>query len=293
MNLLKILVLQCIFCTSLFAQIKDEKYYYRDTVFEFAQCKIDIRKCVADDQSFKCGVVITNLTDQFIIIDPVQVIWSLAGSATVSHMALKRKVVIAPRYNKSFTAKFVGADFQQESQTINFTRIEMTDKVEAVYEIPELDVTKDLSRKVGPVTWTVKKVFFAVDKDEKKKNFRIDGIIEYTGGKFLGIFHNNIALKTSDGNTYINESKTRGYFAFVKNKYHYDNSKKFEKQTLVFPVESEKITAELKPTLSFTNVFKEYSLVTIEGFTIKLQRGTINDYMKNAGVLKDDIEEME
>jgi hypothetical protein len=166
--------------------------------------------------------------------------------------------------------------------------MELTEKLEAVYEINDFDIFKETVKQNGPITWTLTK---AVLDDKNNPNFEIDGTVKYSGDKFLGIFYNNITLKTKDGKVYINESKSSNMFSFVRNKYYYDKSKPFEKQILIFPIPSQKVNMDLEPKLSFNGVFNEYSLVRIEGFRIKLTEGTLIDFLGSKA--NKDIEEIE
>jgi hypothetical protein len=289
MKVRKILFAIClILLTSGVARAQDSKTYYKDTLFEFVKFKVEIKRAVATDQVFKFSLIITNTSDQFIIISPSSLVAKLIGSEKEFVSVTKKQLVVAPKFSRAMIIKFAGVDFRKPALELNVKEMELTEKLEAVYEINDFDIFHEITKQNGPITWTLTKV---VLDDKKSPNFRIDGNVKYSGDKFLGIFYNNIILKTNDGKTYINESKASSMFSFVRNKYYYDKTKPFEKQVLIFPVPSEKITEALQPKVSFNAVFNEYSLVRIEGFSIRLTQGTINDYLGSKA--NKEIEEIE
>ena len=280
-----------LFCLIGFAQGADEKYYFKDTIFDFYGLKIEVKKSIATMDFLKSVIIITNTTDNFIIVNPEEVFISESLSGFKTGQVSKKQVVVPPRYSKSINVKFINQDFRKSSPLIDFRKLQLTGKVESIYEITNFDIFNDVVKSVGPVTWTLKKVV----QNEKKKmeNLRIDGTIEYTGTKFLGISHTNISLNTNDGKSYFNGGKSAGTMSAAKNKLYYDNSKPLEKQILIFPVESGKINTGLQPKIYFSEVFKEYSLENIEGFKIQLSPGTLEDFKGGNDKPNKDIEEVE
>lgn len=291
-----------LYCLIGVSQGTDEKYYFKDTVFNFFGIKIQVQKSVATIQSFKSSIIITNTTENFLIVNPEDVFICESLSGAQSMQVSKKQVVIPPKYSKGFTIKFINSDFRKSSLFIDFKKLQLTGKAESVYEISNFNIFNDVEMSVGPVTWTLTKVV----QDEKKKmeNLRVDGTIKYNGNKFLGIFHNNISLTTNDGKSYFNEGKSKSTFPFVANKYYsgtskpleklyYDKSKPLEKHILIFPVESGKINSKLQPTIYFNQVFVEYPLENIEGFKIQLIQGTLEDFKGGSDKNDKDIEEVD
>lgn len=265
------------------AQEKEEKFFYKDTIFEFNGSKVEITKSLATKMYFKSVVSITNQSDNFILINPWEIFGYVSGSGNKYNAVSKRAIVIAPKYTKKFTVKFEGKDFREPHLSFDVTKLQVTEKVESVYEFVDIDLSKENYRVVGPIKWTM----LEKKADKKDALFRVETQLEYTGTKFLGIFYNNITLKTKDGSSFINSGKKAGDF-------HYDKEKPFKRIVLIFPVDADKVEKGNEPKLNFTDVFKEYSLATIVGFKVNLRMGTLEDYnRKKTGDKEKDIEEME
>lgn len=274
-----------------------EKFYYKDTIFEFAGFKVAINKSVATDKYFKANIVVTNTSDQFLIFNPKDIVGGEAGTSNMFVVEGKKDFVIAPKYTGRFTVKFLATSLRVPAIEMNFKSMKMTDRVEAVYEFSDFLIYSDKTKQIGPVTWTANEIKIDYDKDQEKKDFRMTGSLTYTGDKFLGIFYNNITITTNDGKTYINSGKTGNVLWSQPNKFYYDKTKPMEKMVFVFPVENKLVRPEHQPKLAFTNVLKEYSLVTIEGFKVKVVQGTLADYKGNPDNINSsgekDIEEIE
>lgn len=265
------------------AQEKEEKFFYKDTIFEYNGSKIEITRSVSTKIYFKSVVAITNQSEDFIIVNPWDIFGFVTGSNDKYTAVAKRPIVIAPKYTKKITVKFEGRDFREPSLTFDFTKLQVTEKIESVYEFNDIDLSKENFRSVGPIKWTM----LEKKADKEKAIFRVETQVEYSGTKFLGIFYNNITLKTKDGSTFINASKKSGDF-------HYDKEKPFKRIVLIFPVEADKVKNENEPKLNYSGVFKEYSIATIVGFKVHLRSGTLEDYKGKKGDDKDkDIEEIE
>ena len=90
-------------------------------------------------------------------------------------------------------------------------------------------------------------------------------------------------LKTADGAKYLNTGKKNEDF-------YYEMGKPFEKNILYFPIDPKKINDKNLPTLSFPNVFKEYSLAPSNGPKFKVRKGTLDDFkgLNKKGDIDDD-----
>jgi hypothetical protein len=263
----------------LYSQKVDKNFYFKDTIFEFSGLKVEVKKSIADNKMFKGAMIITNNTDQFVIINPGSIIGSELNSQVKTIATISKKIVIPPKYTKGFTFKFLNIDFRKAELEINVETIQFTDKVEFVYDISDFDFYSQITKSVGPLKWTTLKIY--QDENDTKDYFKIDGSIEYSGSNFLAIYYNNAFIKTKDGQTFINAGPSKSVLQPNKNKFYFDNSKEAQKLILIFPVESRKITREIEPKLNFIEVFKEYSLKTIPGFKIKLKQGSFDDYRQN------------
>jgi hypothetical protein len=269
-------------CGTYYAQDKQEKFYYKDTLFEFNGCKIEVMKTFSDDKSFRSVLNITNTGDNFLMINPWEVFGLVGGSAEKYNTASKRTFIIPPKYTKKLRIKFIGRDFREPDLIMDFSKLTVTTMVERVYEF-NVDLSNENYKDIGPIRFTILKQ----DPDNKSADFRITAQLEYTGNKFLGIFYNNIMLKTKDGGSFINTGKKAGDF-------HYDKDKPLKKMVLIFPVESKKVKKDNQPTLSFANVLKEYQTAQIVGFKINLRAGTLEDYKGKSGSADDkESEDME
>ncbi len=257
------------FTLTLTAQTKpaeiEKKFYYRDTTFEYNGNKYDISRIVSADNYFKCAVTVTNISDNFIVINPTDIVGNITGSNDKTISSVKKTAVIAPKYSKKFTVKLEGKDFRVNEINIDITNMQLTGKMLAEYQLTDLDITKENMRQAGPVKWIMK------EKKEDKAGYRIVAEIEYTGDKFLGLFYNNITLKTNDGGKYLNTGKKNEDF-------YYELGKPFEKNILYFPIDASKVKDKYQPTLSFPKVFKEYSLSPTKGPKFKVRKGTLEDF---------------
>lgn len=249
-------------------QSKDEKFFYKDTMFDFHGIKIELSKSLSTKESFKSTVTINNPTDQFVLVNPSEV-FGFGATSKNKHVALSKRVIaVAPKYSRKFTIRFEGEDFRESVLWMDFTKLQITDKVEAVYELQGMSVFKENNKQTGPVKWTI------LDIDESthgKIEYRINCNVEYRGNKFLGIFYNNIILSNNAGETFVNVGKRNGKFS-------YETGKPHERVNLIFTADAEKLGKKSEPVLKFNEVFKEYSLSTIEGFKINLRQGTLEDY---------------
>ncbi|MEO8760915.1 MAG: hypothetical protein ABI388_06645 [Bacteroidia bacterium] len=255
----------------------EKKFFYRDTTFEFNGNKYDITRIVSAENYFKCAVNVTNISDNFIVINPADIFGSSLGSDVKTVSVVKRTAVIAPKFSKKFTIKLEGKDFRANEINIDITKMQLTGKMVASYPLEDINITKENLRQAGPVKWVMK------EKKEDKTGYRIVAEVEYTGDKFLALFYNNIILKTADGGKYLNTGKKNEDF-------YYEMGKPFEKNILYFPVEAKKINDKNVPTLSFPNVFKEYSLTATKGPKFKVTKGTIDDFkgLNKKGDIDDD-----
>jgi|GEM_PF-3953960 len=276
---LAIATLVCSF--SLKAQEKaaepDKKFYYRDTTFEFNGNRYEVSRIVSTEEYFKCAVSITNISDNFIVINPSDIFGNASGSDARTTSTVKRVAVIAPKFSRKFTIKLEGKDFRVNAVDIDITKLQLTGKMLAEYQLPDIDITKENMRQTGQVKWIMK------DKKEDKAGYRIVAEVEYKGDKFLGLFYNNIVLKTNDGSKYLNTGKKNEDF-------YYEMGKPFEKNILFFPIDPKKVNDKNAPTLSFPGVFKEYSLSPVKGPKFRVKKGTLDDFkgLNKKGDVDDD-----
>ena len=269
-----IFVLSSCFCS---AQEKEKKYYYKDTTFEFNGAKYEVSKILSNEAYFKFRVNVTNISENFIVITPYDVFSFTADPKIKRSSSTTKAAVIAPRYTKSFTLKFDGPDYREPFINIDFTKIQYTGKTEAQYQIGDMNIFADNFKQTGPV-----KVTLDNNKKENKAGYRLIINIEYTGSKFLSFFQNNIILKTKDGGSYANTGKKNS-------KFYYEMGKSFQREFLFFPVGENKINIKNEPVLTFKDVFKEYSLNSVNGPKLKLRRGTLEDF--NGSNKKSDIDD--
>ncbi len=279
----KIIILAASFFICLFsvnAQTKpteiDKKFFYKDTTFEYNGNKYEISRIVSADNYFKCAVTITNISDNFIVINPADIFGTI-GSDTKTASIVKRMAVIAPKFTKKFTIKLEGKDFRVNEINIDISKMQLTGKILAEYQLEDLNITKENLRETGPIKLLIK------DRKDDKAGYRIAAEIGYSGDKFLGLFYNNIVLKTNDGSKYLNTGKKNEDF-------YYEVGKPFEKTILYFPIDPSKIKDKFQPTLSFPKVFKEYSLSPTKGPKFKVRKGTLDDFkgLNKKGDINDD-----
>jgi hypothetical protein len=284
------------YCHSAFGQNTDEKFFYRDTLFEFNGWKIEVTKSVAYRDVFKSVITVNNTSDQFLILDPTTILFDLPARSEKVQASGLRLVVIPPKYSKKFSLKFTGRDFRAPVISYEVAKMQITEQIESVYDLADINLNNESYKEVGGIQFQVVEKNYkqsemritpfglAVDKD-KSQDYKIMANVVYNGNKFLGIYFNNIVLKTKDGNSYINVGKRSGTF-------HYDKSKPTNKVVLVFPIEARNAGPANEPKLVLKEVFKEYSLATIVGFKVILSRGTEGDFNKKIEK-GEDIEEME
>src|ERR1700744_4844134 len=142
---LAIAVLVCSF--SLKAQEKaaesEKKFYYRDTTFEFNGNRYEVSRIVSTEEYFKCAVSITNISDNFIVINPSDIFGNASGSDARTTSTVKRVAVIAPKFSRKFTIKLEGKDFRVNAVDIDITKLQLTGKMLAEYQLPDIDITKE------------------------------------------------------------------------------------------------------------------------------------------------------
>ena len=200
------LIASFILSISLKAQNKiaelEKKFYYKDTTFEYNGNKYEMSRIVSAETYFKCVFTVTNISDNFIVINPVD-IFGTTGTDIKTASLIKKTAVISPKFTKKFTVKLEGKDFSVNEINIDITKMQLTGKVLAEYQLTDLNITKENMRQTGPVKWLMK------DRKDDKAGYRIVAEVEYSGDKFLALFYNNIILKTADGSKYFNIGKKK------------------------------------------------------------------------------------
>jgi hypothetical protein len=276
-------LLSCILLASLSLQAqekaaeKEKKFYYKDTLFEFNGNKYEISRIVSAETYFKCAVTVTNISDNFIVINPADISGYITGNSSKKTASGKRLAVIAPKYSKKFTIKLEGQDYRVNEINVEISKMQLTGKMSAEYPLSDINIFKENARESGPVKWIMK------EKKEDKTGYRIIAEVEYKGDKFLALFYNNIVLKTADGSKYLNAGKKNEDF-------YYEPGKPSEKNILYFPIDPKQMNKKNEPTLSFPNVFKEYGLTPSSGPKFKVRRGTLEDFkgLNKKGDIDDD-----
>lgn len=259
-----------------YAQEKDPKFFFRDTMAEVNGITYEFTKIAATGNHLRANVIITNKTTSFLVLEPKDLFCRTSDSSGKFWMLSKDMMVVAPNHAEKFTIRYTG-DLRSPSVEMDFMKLKMTGEAETIFTLAPLDVSKESFRQTGPVKFTIK------DKDPQKWDkveYRIVGRLEYFGGKFLGILPPNVHLKTNDGGDFANIGAKKQLF-------YYNNRETWQPMSLTFPLESERAGSSNAPTLYFENVFGEYSLKYVEGFKVKLTRGTLADY-KNRRVPGED-----
>ena len=148
-----------VFLFGLKAQTKpaetEKKFYYKDTTFEYNGNKYEVSRVVSAETYFKCAVTVTNISDNFIVINPAD-IFGTTSSVVKTASLVKKMAVIAPKFTKKFTIKLEGKDFRANEINIDITKMQLTGKMVAEYQLTDLIITKENMRQTGPVKWIMK-----------------------------------------------------------------------------------------------------------------------------------------
>ncbi len=255
--------------TNLSAQEKPQKNFrYLDTSFSYYGFKVDISRITAYWDHLKCEIKFINPSDNFVIIDPADFLLSKDSSGKKFIPVRSAEIVIPPHITKNFDLKFNNADFQKQRLNLELKGVKLTDKVVETYDFSNLNISKENSKQVGPVKWTL------IEKDyDHNLGIRLTAKLVYKGDKFLAIYLDNANLKTKDGGNYFHVGD-KGWHLRSYNNYYYQRGSSYEKELLIFPAKKGAVKkAGGDALLSFKDVLKEYSTIPYAGFKVDLIKG--------------------
>jgi hypothetical protein len=234
---------------------EDINFFYGDTVLEVNHLKIETKGAMSYRDRFKTGVWITNLSDSFKIIDPVDV--KLTYNERTAPIHESKLKVIPPKTTRKFRFTAQGSDFKSNRLKATISKISTTGKVESVYSPKEfvLDAAavKAIDQDQFPVT-----AVGPLQLKLKSFNYKGNGTlvvkvaVAYNSDRFLGMNVKKIKLLTSNGKTLVNMKQT------ARSLYYYK-----ERKEIVLGLEFENpygyATSGQADRLVFDDVFVEYN----------------------------------
>jgi hypothetical protein len=250
-------------------------YNYNDTIVEFENYTVELRNTYLRKKLFlRTSVVINNKSDNFLLLNPEDVLFSTEKLKNSPSLYYKT-IVIPPHYTKKFTLKFDGSDYTSKVVHFNFSKIKASHKTGLLYKVENMKLEKGEVSKLGNLKLRV---------DEKKllpDALLVVVVVDYTGENFLAINFNNIGVHQTDLPSCYNLRRNSGRFNFNPDKNRETIKLLFSRDCFVYDGK--------KKMLSFDNVFTEYSTTTLEGFNMSLRLVSEGEREPDK---KDDIEEI-
>lgn len=232
-------------------------YFYGDTVIEFNQMKFDFRGAMSYKDKFKSPLYITNFTDSFKIISPID-FKLIKEDGNKMGMTNKTQFIIAPKSTQRFRITNEGSNFKSKTLRFSISNVQTTSKIEMIYSINEITLDKNLhdqlekdiflNRTVGPFELTLKDFEY-----KNKGTVTVSFKVKYFSEKFLAIQAKKIKLIDSNGKIYTNHKTGPIYYRKEK-----------RETNLVLEFENPYgISKDIKADkLIFEDVFVEYALDT-------------------------------
>ncbi len=238
-------ILLLILSSKSFSQ-EEINYFFGDTIIEFNQLKFDFRGAMSYKDRFKSPVYITNFTDSFKIITPLdfQIIKDGGYKMAITN---KTQIVIAPKSTQKYRITNEGTNFKTNILRFSITNIQTTSKVEMIYAIKEIILDKTLhdqlendvflNNKIGPLELTLKAFEY-----KAKGTVSVTFKVKYFSENFLAIYAKKIKLIDSNGKVYTNHKTGPIYYRKEKRETNltlefenpYGVSKEFKADKLIF-----------------------------------------------------------
>jgi hypothetical protein len=226
--------------------------FYRDTTITFNGLIIGLHKTFFNYNVLKTIVKVNNLTDSFIVFNPANIILVLPNGTRIFNTSLE-EIIIAPYQTKKFNLKYHGKFSGNTMITFDFSQYKISDKILAEYQF-HIPARAGEEYNIGSLKLRVH------DCNLDPSDYAVQLKIYYAGRNLLGIFTDNVYMRTNDGSIYVNLTKRW-------RKPYFDNEKPHQTINLVFK-NPEPYQKGHEPLLIFKNVFKEYSFITVEGSKI-------------------------
>lgn len=232
-------------------------YNYNDTVIELKGYSVELRNTYLRKNLFlRTSVVINNKSDNFLLISPKDILFSTEKLKNTPSL-YKKTIVVPPHYTKKVELKFNGSDYTSKVVNFNFSKVKASYKAELIYNIDNIELEKGGGFQSGNITLKI------VDKKILPDALVVVTVVDYAGFNLLAINYNNIGLHQINLPACYNLKRKSGQFNFSPNR---------DRETIKFIFSRDCVMLNGKEkTLSFTNVFTEYSTTTLEGFTMSLR----------------------
>jgi hypothetical protein len=265
-----ILLLTCGQC------IGQSRFFYEDGLFEFNGLKIKFANGYGRNTRAKTDLIINNFSDHFAIIDPAD-IFVVTSKGKEVPTTRKKIIVIPPKDIIRLHLGFMGTSLGATSMNIGIKKILFTD---TTFEQLGTDrIPADVGAKYQKNALQVS----IVEIKPREKDYFIKLELVYSGDKFLTI-KSSKAFFTTESNG--------GYHNMRKNKLFYDNNLPSQGVSMVFPCTMGK-DVQIQGAINLSEVFKEYSTNTIEGFKIKLACISNKNPKGEKIILENSVEEIE
>lgn len=188
-------------------------YFYKDTIFEINQIKIEYKGAMSYKDKFKSPVYFTNLSDSFKVIDPknIRVIKDdYNGCPPNSNL-----IVIAPKTTKRYRLLFEPSDFKKSVIKQSISKIQTSGKISTVFNPDFLILNQESLDAIKIRNYPVRTVG---DLRIRLKNFKyyptgklvVNVGVAYTGVGFLGMHVKKIKLLSTNGKTLVNMQQNTG-----------------------------------------------------------------------------------
>lgn len=253
-----------------------EKFFLRDTVIESSGLKIKFEYGYGKGDVAKLKMLITNFTEDYVIINPTDIIiGAIRGPETSTHY--KKIIVVAPKEFIKVTIGFRGVAGMDASQVaVGIKKIGFSDSLLTTFE--PLNVVAELGTRVEKKTLNLE----VIEVTPRTKDYAVKLDIKYTGSNFLSINYTKATFVTESGD-FTNNRKSKNY---------YNNLSPSQKMLMIFPCTKGR-DIKISGGVKLNEVFKEYSIKSMNGFKVRLGNMSEEEFKKKKQEKEEVIEEID
>lgn len=232
-----------------------DKIFFSDTIIEVAELKIKFENGYSRDEIAKVKVVVSNLSDKYIIIKPADIFMTTLNGEEVT-TSYKKNIVIPPKDLLKVTLLFKGINgVKKSSVSIGFKNIGFSDALINSFEA--LNVIADLGLRVEKDNLNIE----VIEVNPRAKDYAVKLDIKYSGVNLLTINYTKALFSTEYGDFTNNR----------KSKTSYNTASPSQRMLMIFPYTRGR-DIKIQGNVKLGEVFKEYSVKNMHGIKIKLRQ---------------------
>ncbi len=270
-----LLLFLCIFCGGGRLEAQD-KFFLRDTTIEVSGLKIKFERGYGRGDIAKIKMVITNFSENYVIINPSDItIGSVKGSEKMTHY--KKNIVVGPKDFTKVTVGFKELTGMGKSQTfVSVKKIGFSDAL--LNSFSSLSIPAELGTRLEKTNLSLD----VIEVNPRAKDYAVKVDIKYTGQNFLSINYTKATFVSESGD-FTNTRKSKTF---------YNSTLPSQKMLMIFPVTKGR-DIKISGNVKLGEVFKEYSVKTLDGFKLLLNPMSEAEFRKKKEEKEEVIEEID